>query len=141
MPLRMLNRFRAANHYPPSRPVLTMFAACTETDAEGRRLIDRHMAEFTASSEQTSGNDVARRKLRSVVRRVAQGAGFGGATRLQLWGSPSRCIARLEELHRAVRPREVVVAFRYGSMTYAAAERSMRLFAETVLPVVHSWPS
>jgi alkanesulfonate monooxygenase SsuD/methylene tetrahydromethanopterin reductase-like flavin-dependent oxidoreductase (luciferase family) len=60
---------------------------------------------------------------------------------MQLWGTPARCIARLNELHLAVGPREIVVAFRYGSMSRETAEKSMRLFAEEVLPVVHSWAS
>lgn len=138
--LGRLDAFRAANGFSPPRPVLTMFAACTKSDAEGRDLIDRHAAEFTASSARLSGSS-RRSKFRNVLRRVAQRAGFGTAARMQLWGSPARCIARLQELHRAVNPREIVVAFRYGSMSHATAEASMRRFAEEVLPVVHFWPS
>ena len=141
IPFRRLNELRAAKGFPPSRPVLTMFAACTSTDAEGQALMDRHLAEFTGSSAQMSGPPSMRSKLRSFVRQLAHGAGFATAARMQLWGTPERCIARLRELHLAVRPREIVVAFRYGSMSRVAAEKSMRLFAEEVLPVVHSWPS
>jgi alkanesulfonate monooxygenase SsuD/methylene tetrahydromethanopterin reductase-like flavin-dependent oxidoreductase (luciferase family) len=141
LPLVRLNEIRAAKGFPPSRPVLTLFAACTRTDAEGRALMDRHLAEFTESSARLAGSPSMRSKFRSVVLRLARDAGFGTAVRMQLWGTPARCIARLRELYLAVRPREIVVGFRYGSMSRAAAEKSMRLFAEEVLPVVHSWPS
>jgi alkanesulfonate monooxygenase SsuD/methylene tetrahydromethanopterin reductase-like flavin-dependent oxidoreductase (luciferase family) len=139
--LRRLNRIRAARSLAPSRPVLTMFAACTESDGEGKNLIDRHVAEFSAAAARTSNGVSLRWKLRNAVRRVGQSAGYATAARMQLWGSPARCIARLEELRRAINPAEIVVGFRYGSMSQATAEKSMRLFAEAVLPVVHSWPS
>lgn len=137
--LRRLNEFRAAHNWPPSRPALAMFAACTENDAEGRELIIRHVGEFNASSARLFGTASLRSRLRRAVRRVAEDIGLGTVAETQLWGSPARCIARLDELHRAVKPREVIVTFQYGTMPRSTAEKSMRLFAEKVLPVVHSW--
>ena len=138
--LDRLDARRAAKSCAPSRPVLSMLAACTSSDAEGRHLIGRHAAEFMASGERLARLAPKRPwSPRGALRRLAGIAGLGSGMDLQLWGSPSRCIDRLQELHRTVRPREVVVAFRFGAMPFATAEKSMRLFAEEVLPVVHSW--
>lgn len=121
-----------------SRPVLVMFAACTEDDEEGRKLMERHSARRTAGSGPLASPPPLHVRARRLVERVAAD-GFAPAAERQVWGSPKRCIARLEELHRAIRPKEIVLVFRFGAMPHAAAEKSMRLFAEQVLPVVHSW--
>src|SRR5439155_19763159 len=42
--LRPFNESRIAAGLPASRPVLVMFAACTETDEEGWKLMKRHAA-------------------------------------------------------------------------------------------------
>jgi alkanesulfonate monooxygenase SsuD/methylene tetrahydromethanopterin reductase-like flavin-dependent oxidoreductase (luciferase family) len=136
--LRPFNERRIAAGLPASRPVLVMFAACTETDDEGWKLMKRHAAEFPAGSGRLASPPPLHLRLPRLVERIIAD-GFAPAAERQLWGSPKRCLARLTELHRAVRPREIVLAFRFGAMPHATAEKSMRLFAQQVLPVVHSW--
>jgi len=129
---------RRLRQLPASRPVLVMFAACTETDEEGRELMARHGAEFTARAGALASPPLLHVRVRRLVERIAAD-GFTPAAERQVCGSPQRCIARLEELHRAIHPKEIVLVFRFGAMPRAAAEKSMRLFAEQVLPVVHAW--
>lgn len=124
--VRIHNHGRAA----ASRPILVLFAACTQSDSEGRDLVERHLAEFLAASERLAGTS----RLRRLARRL-----FSTSPSLQVWGSPRRCLARLEALHAAVRPWEIVLAFRYGSMSREIAESSLRLFAREVLPVAQRW--
>ena len=97
-----------------------------------------HAAEFAASGGRLACPAPMHVRLPRLVERVLAD-GFVPAAERQLWGSPKRCLARLAELHREVRPREIVLAFRFGAMPVATAEKSMRLFAEKVLPDVHSW--
>lgn len=136
--LRGATYARRLRRLPEARPVLVMFAACTEDDEAGRKLMERHRAEATAHGGPLASPPPLHTRVRRLVERVVSD-GFAPAAERQVSGSPKRCIARLLELHRAVRPREIVLIFRFGGMPHGLAEKSMRLFAEQVLPVVHSW--
>jgi alkanesulfonate monooxygenase SsuD/methylene tetrahydromethanopterin reductase-like flavin-dependent oxidoreductase (luciferase family) len=131
---------------PPLRPAMFAFVACTETDDEGRVLINRHVAEFQegyARHYQPPADDgpiaEAADAARRMARRLAESLGRETFPETQIWGSPARCLRRLQELHRAFAPAEVITCFKYGSMAYATAEASMRRFAAEVLPVVRAW--
>ena len=52
------------------------------------------------------------------------------------WGTPERVIARATELAEAFGTNELMFVFKYGDMPMASAEKSMRLFAKEVLPVL-----
>lgn len=137
------NAARVERGEAPSRPVLFAFVACTESDAEGRALINRHVREVQAGSIRYLTKASPPRfggKLhthaRNAARRLAQALGRETYPETQIWGSPERCLDRLAEIHSTLDPGEVIVCFRFGSLSHTAAEKSMRLFAERVLPVV-----
>jgi alkanesulfonate monooxygenase SsuD/methylene tetrahydromethanopterin reductase-like flavin-dependent oxidoreductase (luciferase family) len=77
------------------------------------------MAEAMSSS-QGSGNDLTRL----------------GET--QCFGTPERCLEVLREIRKTVDAEEFVGVFSYGGMPLEEAERSMKLFADEVLPKVHA---
>jgi alkanesulfonate monooxygenase SsuD/methylene tetrahydromethanopterin reductase-like flavin-dependent oxidoreductase (luciferase family) len=52
------------------------------------------------------------------------------------WGTPDQVIKRATELALAFGTDEIMFIFKYGSMPMAASEKSMRLFAEEVLPAL-----
>jgi len=52
------------------------------------------------------------------------------------WGTPEQVIARASELANAFGTDEIMFIFKYGSMPMAATEKSMRLFAEEVMPAL-----
>ena len=52
------------------------------------------------------------------------------------WGTPGQVIKRAAELANAFGADEIMFIFKYGSMPMAATERSMRLFAEEVMPAL-----
>jgi len=123
--------------------VVFVFVACTESDAEGRALINRHVCEFQASHVRHYKNpnapesgDGLYTRARNSARRLAEALGRATYPETQIWGSPQRCLDRLAEIHSTLDPSEVIVCFRFGSLPHATAEKSMRLFAEKVLPVV-----
>lgn len=51
-------------------------------------------------------------------------------------GTPEQCIAKLESLNDLLHPRQFNFAFKFGDLTSAEADRSIRLFAEEVMPHV-----
>ncbi|MSQ11489.1 MAG: LLM class flavin-dependent oxidoreductase [Dehalococcoidia bacterium] len=55
----------------------------------------------------------------------------------QVWGTPEQCLERLRAIQKTVDASEFVGVFKYGAMPVEKAERSMRLFAEGVLPEIH----
>jgi hypothetical protein len=55
------------------------------------------------------------------------------------WGTPDKILRGLEARRTLLGDFELNVAFRFGGTPYEVAERSMRLFATEVLPIVKSW--
>ena len=62
--------------------------------------------------------------------------GFMSATS---WGTPDRILRTLEARRNLLGSYELATSFRFGGVPYQEAERSLRLFAKEVLPVVKSW--
>lgn len=52
------------------------------------------------------------------------------------WGTPDQVIGRATELANSFGTDEIMFIFKYGSMPMAATEKSMRLFAKEVMPVL-----
>jgi alkanesulfonate monooxygenase SsuD/methylene tetrahydromethanopterin reductase-like flavin-dependent oxidoreductase (luciferase family) len=53
-------------------------------------------------------------------------------------GTPEQITERIRALQRSINLEELVIHVCYGGMPVEQAERSMRLFAERVLPEIHS---
>ena len=55
------------------------------------------------------------------------------------WGTPDKILRGIEERRELLGDFEWNVAFRFGGIPHHIAERSLKLFAEEVLPVLKSW--
>jgi alkanesulfonate monooxygenase SsuD/methylene tetrahydromethanopterin reductase-like flavin-dependent oxidoreductase (luciferase family) len=55
-----------------------------------------------------------------------------------LWGTPDQVLELLKDRLQGVGASEFVGVFKYGSMPYDQAERSLRLFSERILPELHA---
>jgi alkanesulfonate monooxygenase SsuD/methylene tetrahydromethanopterin reductase-like flavin-dependent oxidoreductase (luciferase family) len=55
-----------------------------------------------------------------------------------VWGTPEQVREQLRERLNGVGAKEFVGVFKFGSMPYEHAERSLRLFSEQVLPDLHA---
>jgi alkanesulfonate monooxygenase SsuD/methylene tetrahydromethanopterin reductase-like flavin-dependent oxidoreductase (luciferase family) len=53
---------------------------------------------------------------------------------LQIWGTPQQCYERVLDVRSKVGNDTFIAAFSYAGMPHAEAERSMRLFANQVMP-------
>jgi hypothetical protein len=62
-----------------------------------------------------------------------------GFMKAAVWGPPDRILRMLEERREVVGDFELATSFRFGGIPYPAAEKSMRLYAKEVLPVLQSW--
>jgi alkanesulfonate monooxygenase SsuD/methylene tetrahydromethanopterin reductase-like flavin-dependent oxidoreductase (luciferase family) len=58
---------------------------------------------------------------------------------IQTWGTPDEILAKLEGRRELLGGFETLAICRYGGMPVDEAEASMRLFAEKVVPEIHSW--
>ena len=56
-----------------------------------------------------------------------------------IWGSPETCIEKLRHVNEQMGTDDFIAVFSYGSMPLEKAEKSMRLFAEKVLPVAQQF--
>jgi hypothetical protein len=56
-----------------------------------------------------------------------------------VWGTPDRILRELEVRREAVGEFELCTSFRFGGTPYELAERSLRLYAKEVLPVIKAW--
>jgi hypothetical protein len=74
---------------------------------------------------------------------IARKGGLEGAVKgfmqAASWGTPDKILRGLEERRKVVGDFEMNVAFRFGGTPYEVSERSLKLFAKEVLPVVKSW--
>jgi hypothetical protein len=59
---------------------------------------------------------------------------------VNVWGTPDDIIDRLRARVEVLGDHDLTCCFRYAGLPFQEAEASMRLFAETVLPVVQQQP-
>ena len=55
------------------------------------------------------------------------------------WGTPDQVLAAFDARRQLMGSFEEATSFRFGGIPYEIAERSMRLFADEVLPVLKTW--
>jgi len=52
---------------------------------------------------------------------------------------PSRCWRKLKAITDDLQLGGLITHFRFGNNSFEHAERGMRMFAEEILPVMHTW--
>jgi len=140
--------------YLPSRPKVSVWMYCAETEEGAHQAARQHMTEFGVSS-------VANYELNSdhfkdvkgyehyagvaAAFREAEARGSNlmaeGFLREHCWGTPEMCYQRIKEINEMLHTEEIVLQVHYGTMTYNQAEKSMRLFAKEVLPAARELPT
>ncbi len=133
----------------PPALMLTEFVVCgtdlEQTEAEARQYQGKFVEsnfyhyEFLGDHFRTvKGYDAYQQKAE-----IARSAGLDGAIegfmKAASWGTPDKILRGIEERRALLGDFEWNVAFRFGGIPYDIAERSLRLFAEEVLPVIKSW--
>ncbi|WP_236794754.1 LLM class flavin-dependent oxidoreductase [Amycolatopsis sp. GM8] len=145
--VRNFNAIRAEHGWKPSQPTVIVRVACFEDEQEAWEIMRRYTLEGQRSSRvhyefadierfrNTKGYEQYA-KLREHVRTEEEA--LESAAKPQAWGTPDQVFDRLLEIQRLTSAEEFVLSFRMTSMPVADAERSMRLFADQVLPRLHA---
>jgi hypothetical protein len=74
-----------------------------------------------------------------IVRKTGLDGMTEGFMKAAVWGPPDRILRMLEERRGVVGDFELATSFRFGGIPFEVAEKSMRLYAKEVLPVIQSW--
>jgi alkanesulfonate monooxygenase SsuD/methylene tetrahydromethanopterin reductase-like flavin-dependent oxidoreductase (luciferase family) len=151
LPVIELGRQLHRQYHGTEQPhlMMTEFVVCgtdlATTEDEARRYQGKfvesnfHHYEFLGEHFRTvKGYDSYQQKAE-----IARQAGLEGAVKgfmqAASWGTPEKILRGLEERRKLLGTFELNVAFRFGGMPFDVAERSLRLFAKEVLPVLKSW--
>jgi alkanesulfonate monooxygenase SsuD/methylene tetrahydromethanopterin reductase-like flavin-dependent oxidoreductase (luciferase family) len=146
------NQQRVERGLKPGRPVTVMFTYCAESDAKADEEVGPYMANqnFSGASHYQFGADhwkdlpgyednaLRARALTldpsavNAIPLASKDVGF-------LCGSPVTIIEKLRAGNRYIAPDELVAIISFGGMPRDLAERSMRLLAREVLPVVQGF--
>jgi alkanesulfonate monooxygenase SsuD/methylene tetrahydromethanopterin reductase-like flavin-dependent oxidoreductase (luciferase family) len=141
-------------HGPGERPVLQVPLYCCESEQEAREGAEQFFHEYADSVYRqyeigtdrfASGTGFEEYHASEYAKK--ESAAFGGGTAegavpnltrkfLQdgIWGTPERCAEKVAAHRERIDPSELVTLTAVGTMSAAQTERSMRLYAEKVMP-------
>jgi alkanesulfonate monooxygenase SsuD/methylene tetrahydromethanopterin reductase-like flavin-dependent oxidoreductase (luciferase family) len=133
---------------PGQRPIFEAPLYCCESEQEAREGVEQYFAEYIDSVVrlyEIGTENFATSK--GYEEYHSKGSQYGDGTaedaqkmltnkllRDAIWGTPDQCAERIAAVRELVDPSEVVVFLGLGSMSCAQSEKSMRLYAEKVLP-------
>ena len=148
--VRDFNTIRAELGLPPDQPTTLLWMYCAETESEaeegwqyfnnqqlaakhhyfewknpgfeGIKGYEEYLQRQNADTGTTEANLAARRATQPI-------------------GTPEQIIATVQTLQQALSLEKIVFHVFYGGMPRAKAEKSLRLFAEKVLPVLQAMPT
>jgi alkanesulfonate monooxygenase SsuD/methylene tetrahydromethanopterin reductase-like flavin-dependent oxidoreductase (luciferase family) len=140
------DRYVALWDEQPGPPVVCDFVYCDRDAARAEEMAHRHIAGYLASV-------MEHYELESDHLKQAKGyESYGSAVDLMraigldklcemylgvnVWGTPDQILERLAARREVLGDHDLTCCFRFAGLPLADAEASMRLFAETVLPVV-----
>jgi alkanesulfonate monooxygenase SsuD/methylene tetrahydromethanopterin reductase-like flavin-dependent oxidoreductase (luciferase family) len=134
------NQVRASHGWEPVDPLAVVFVYCrdTETDAAAGRayladMMDAsvHHYDLLPGIREQVGHGPSDDELLAMLRE--------SFVALNVVGTPEHCTQKLRAIADTIHCAGFITVFHFGDMPFAEAEQSMRLFADAVLPTVHSW--
>ena len=145
------NQIRADAGYEPAGPVLVCWLYCTETESEALEGATRHLSEYAESAlrhYELVGDHFSRVKGYEHYNQMSHDNAARGDSAVSklassymkdnIWGTPDQCVERLRRANELMRPSQIVLVPKYGSMPVDVAEKSMQLFAQEVLPAAQA---
>ena len=148
--VRQFNEIRAELGLPPDQPTTLLWMYCAETEAEAEEGWEYFHNQLSAAQHHyfewnNPGYEGIHGYEDYLNRQIADigpaDAGFAARRETQPIGTPDEIIDRIKTLQRALSLEKVVVHMFYGGMPRDKAEKSLRLFAEKVLPEVQAMPT
>ena len=148
--VRMFNKIRGDLGLPPDQPTTLLWMYCAETSAEAEEGWNYFHDQLTAAQHHyfewnNPGFDGIHGYEEYLERQTADigtaDASFEARRGTQPIGTPDEIIARIKTLQESLSLEKIVVHMFYGGMPRDKAEKSLRLFAEKVLPEVQAMPT
>jgi alkanesulfonate monooxygenase SsuD/methylene tetrahydromethanopterin reductase-like flavin-dependent oxidoreductase (luciferase family) len=133
----------------PAHPLVALSIYCSESEEEGRNGGAKYFTEYADAAirayELTSQHFATTRGYEGYAQRADPARDRATLAREMgvMWlenhisGTPEMCISQLRSVSAMLHPAEIIVLPRVGDMPVDAAIKSIRLFAEAVLPAVH----
>ena len=143
--VQRFNRTRHELGLPPDQPTTLLWMYCAETEAEAEEGWEYFYNQLTAAQHHyfewnNPGFDGINGYEEYLKRQPADvgaaDAGFAARRDTQPIGTPDQIIERIQAIQDSMSVETVVVHVFYGGMPRDKAEKSLRLFAEKVLPYV-----
>lgn len=136
-----------AGHGDAAHTKLALWTYVAETEEDARRGAEQYMVEYSDSAlrhYELLGDHLKNVKgyesyaQTQAVLSEDDSAFRRGFFNSHPWGTPEQTIARATELAETFGTNELMFVFKYGSMPMDEAAKSMRLFADEVLPALQA---
>jgi alkanesulfonate monooxygenase SsuD/methylene tetrahydromethanopterin reductase-like flavin-dependent oxidoreductase (luciferase family) len=138
--------FETAHGHPAPPPLTADFVVCDHDAARAEELARKHIAGYlvtvfehyelmsdhfkSAKGYKLYGDSV------DALREIGLDTAAEAYMDVQAWGTPEQIVAKLRERREILGDYWFNACFRYAGIPYEAAERSMRLFADEVIPAL-----
>lgn len=148
--VRQFNRIRKELGLPPDQPTTLLWMYCAETSSEAEEGWEYFQNQLTAAQhhyfEWNNPGFQGIKGYEDYLTRQSADVGVAEANlaarrATQPIGTPDEIIDRIKTLQWNIGLGEIVVHVFYGGMPREKAEKSLRLFAEKVLPAVQAMPT
>jgi alkanesulfonate monooxygenase SsuD/methylene tetrahydromethanopterin reductase-like flavin-dependent oxidoreductase (luciferase family) len=147
--VRQFNTIRAELGLPPDQPTTLLWMYCAETEdeaAEGwQYLKNQQLAAQHHYFEWNNPGFEGIKGYEEYLKRQQADAGSAAASLarngIQPIGTPEQIIEKIRQVQHSISLEMCVLHVFYGGMPRAKAEKSIRLFAEKVLPHVQAMPT
>ena len=148
--VQMFNPIRSELGLPPDQPTTLLWMYCAETEEEAEEGWEYFYDQLTAAQHHyfewnNPGFDGIHGYEEYLERQTADigtaDAGFAARRGTMPIGTPDQIIEKIKRLQETISLEKIVVHVFYGGMPRDKAEKSLRLFAERVLPAVQAMPT
>ena len=148
--VRRFNAIRRELGLPPDQPTTLLWMYCAETDEEAEEGWTYFHNQLTAAQHHyfewnNPGYEGIKGYEEYLARQTADvgtaDASFAARRATQPIGTPDEIIEKIRKLQWTISLEKVVIHMFYGGMPREKAEKSLRLFAEKVLPEVQAMPT
>ena len=148
--VRRFNRIRHDLGLPPDQPTTLLWMYCAETSSEAEEGWEYFHNQLTAAQHHyfdwnNPGYEGIHGYEEYLLRQTADvgvaDASFAARRATQPIGTPGEIIEKIRTLQQTISLEKIVVHMFYGGMPRDKAERSLRLFAQKVLPEIQAMPT
>ena len=148
--VRRFNAIRRELGLPPDQPTTLLWMYCAETSSEAEEGWEYFHNQLTAAQHHyfdwnNPGYEGIHGYEEYLLRQTADvgvaDASYAARRATQPIGTPDEIIEKIRTMQQTISLEKVVIHMFYGGMPREKAERSLRLFAQKVLPQVQAMPT